>query len=558
MSSTEQPARIPTPGKADSNDATEAFDLRKVVTAYFWFILKNVVGWLCILGSPILGILLPGPGGIPLFLIGFALVTLPGKRRLTTRFMRGGKLPIDSSLFTGLITFFSVAVTGTLMILAWQHFEWLEAKVPLQQWGMGDVAQVIAISVLALPVTMIVTWLGLKVLNVILGWIPGIRRIARPAMRKWGIRLLPTRRKRIGGRTQLVQDEILGLDEGQRQRLSLLWLRFGPWLTRLAAVSLTVGILYLIVAPVIERWPLVEQRIGKVEAAQLVVAVVMLAVGLLVFRSLAWRTILVLMGEEIPLAPASRIWSLGHLARYVPGRLHQVLRMELARPYGSSSVHAAVATRLEGALSVAGAMVVGLFAFWMVAYQNFPGWRPLLIVIAALSPLALVVTMPSVFYRLVPASTGTWRRGDPNRVGGAWLLVLFVWLSLGILWQSAAVWMLVGPPLQASGKLWIIAGAWSLGWAAGHLAPWSPGGLGVREVVFVGVLSVLLPQSLRETFAVSMPFTLWSPASWQDVWWAFLFFLSLLLRLATTASDFLLAVTTTIADWRGMRRLMSD
>src|SRR5687768_17876573 len=34
----------------------------------------------------------------------------------------------------------------------------------------------------------------------ILGWVPRLRRMVRPAMRKWGVRLLPTRRKRIGGR----------------------------------------------------------------------------------------------------------------------------------------------------------------------------------------------------------------------------------------------------------------------------------------------------------------------------------------------------------------------
>jgi hypothetical protein len=35
------------------------------------------------------GPLVPGPGGIPLFLIGFALISFPGKRRLTARVLRG-------------------------------------------------------------------------------------------------------------------------------------------------------------------------------------------------------------------------------------------------------------------------------------------------------------------------------------------------------------------------------------------------------------------------------------------------------------------------------------
>jgi uncharacterized membrane protein YbhN (UPF0104 family) len=377
-------------------------------------------------------------------------------------------------------------------------------------------------------------------------------------MRKWGVRLLPTRRRRVGGRTELVHDEILGLEEGQRQRIRRFWLNYGSWLVRLATVSLTIGIIYVVVVPVIDNWAWIEQRIGSVRPARLVLAVVMFAVGLLIFRATAWRMIMILLGQHVPVSAAARIWSLGHLARFVPGRLHQVLRSELARPYGANSVQAGVATRLEGALSLAAAIVVGAAAFWISAYQRAPdGWKPVLIVAAALAPFLLVLTSPRLFYRLLPASTGLWRTtADRTRLHGPWLLLVFLWLGLGMVWQGTAVWLLVGPTLDPDGKLWIIAGAWALAWAAGHLAPWSPGGLGVREVVFVGVLSVLLPRSLRESFAVSVPFTLWSPGSWQDVWWAFLFFLALLLRIATTAAEVLLAVATTLADWRGMRRML--
>ncbi len=44
----------------------------RVARNYFWIVLKNVIGWLAIIASPILGVLLPGPGGVPLFIVGFA------------------------------------------------------------------------------------------------------------------------------------------------------------------------------------------------------------------------------------------------------------------------------------------------------------------------------------------------------------------------------------------------------------------------------------------------------------------------------------------------------
>src|SRR5687768_17851622 len=54
-----------------------------------WFIAKNLIGWVLIVSAFPLGALIPGPGGIPLFLIGFGLITFPGKRRLVAALLRG-------------------------------------------------------------------------------------------------------------------------------------------------------------------------------------------------------------------------------------------------------------------------------------------------------------------------------------------------------------------------------------------------------------------------------------------------------------------------------------
>jgi hypothetical protein len=69
-------------------------------SGYFWFIFKNVIGWMLIILAIPVGLTVPGPGGIPIFLIGFALVTFPGKRKLTSRVMRGRGLPIEMQVFT--------------------------------------------------------------------------------------------------------------------------------------------------------------------------------------------------------------------------------------------------------------------------------------------------------------------------------------------------------------------------------------------------------------------------------------------------------------------------
>src|SRR3954468_16274790 len=96
--------------------------IRRFIADYFWLVFKNVIGWIFILAALPVGITLPGPGGIPLFLIGFALVTFPGKRRLTTRVMRGIAVRFDPAYFTFLVTFISILITaGLLWFVTWKY-----------------------------------------------------------------------------------------------------------------------------------------------------------------------------------------------------------------------------------------------------------------------------------------------------------------------------------------------------------------------------------------------------------------------------------------------------
>ena len=112
------PAATPTThGRAERAGVTSYF------AGYFWFILKNVVGWTFILGSPVLGLAVPGPGGIPVFLIGFALVTFPGKRRLTSRVMRGRGLPIEAEIFTFITAVVAILTTSILMALLSANYD---------------------------------------------------------------------------------------------------------------------------------------------------------------------------------------------------------------------------------------------------------------------------------------------------------------------------------------------------------------------------------------------------------------------------------------------------
>src|SRR2546430_16021050 len=93
------------------------------------------MGWVLILASPILGALIPGPGGLPIFLIGFALVTFPGKRKLTARVLRGIRLRIEDRAYAIVAAFVAIAIPGIAWWIIWVHYEetirrWIEEYTP--------------------------------------------------------------------------------------------------------------------------------------------------------------------------------------------------------------------------------------------------------------------------------------------------------------------------------------------------------------------------------------------------------------------------------------------
>jgi hypothetical protein len=117
------------PPPPTNHRARHRFPLSKAgrfFAGYAWLIVKNVIGWAFILVSPVAGFTLPGPGGIPLFLIGFALITFPGKRKLTARVLRGKTMNLDAPLFNALEIALAILVP---LILVWPGAVWLWAHV---------------------------------------------------------------------------------------------------------------------------------------------------------------------------------------------------------------------------------------------------------------------------------------------------------------------------------------------------------------------------------------------------------------------------------------------
>jgi len=189
---------------------------QRFLTSRYWLILKNVIGWVLILLSFAAGPLVPGPGGIPLFLIGFALISFPGKRRLTARVLRGKPVRFRGGPFVLISLGVALSAAALALPLARSRSPWLAtqtSKSPL------------ALAVLYV-ITVAVIWLIARftphVLNLLLRLIAAARHKFRPWLRRHHIRLLPPRWRRRhphepGTGPLRLTDEILKFSRKRRQ-----------------------------------------------------------------------------------------------------------------------------------------------------------------------------------------------------------------------------------------------------------------------------------------------------------------------------------------------------
>jgi uncharacterized membrane protein YbhN (UPF0104 family) len=153
------------------------------------------------------------------------------------------------------------------------------------------------------------------------------------------------------------------------------------------------------------------------------------------------------------------------------------------------------------------------------------------IVAAILVPLLSLVLHPRIFYPI--ADRILIKLGKPpvqKRMKWKSLIEVLLWNILGLLVQGLAVWLVVHQLLELPiEKWWLVAGAYCLAWCAGFLAFWAPGGLGVREAVFIAAMS----------FGISNVPSLAQAAN-LDERRLFLAFLAVLLRIWATVGELML------------------
>ncbi|MER7456800.1 lysylphosphatidylglycerol synthase domain-containing protein [Micromonospora sp. NPDC126480] len=224
----------------------------------------------------------------------------------------------------------------------------------------------------------------------------------------------------------------------------------------------------------------------RAETAPLLAAAVSANLAGLLLGRYAWQ---VLLAGRMTGPTAARVFFLGQLGKYLPGRVWGVLtHIELGRAAGVPGARMASAYLVSLALTLLTGAGVGLLAA-PAALGGRPAWwlaAPLLLLLACTAVPALVTAPVAAASRRLRRPV---RPPAPRLVRYALGLATLSWLVSGLhLW--ALVVALGAPPLAAAAPA---VGAFALATVAGSLALLVPDGWGVREVTILAALAAVLP-----------------------------------------------------------------
>jgi hypothetical protein len=203
----------------------------------------------------------------------------------------------------------------------------------------------------------------------------------------------------------------------------------------------------------------------------------------------AWRVMLRGWGQRLDGWGAARIWTVSSLGKYLPGKVWAVAGMALMAQRAGVAPWAATgsAVVLQILAIGTGAAIAGLTGRRAIESAH-PGAQVVLLLLVAASIVGVgLLLWPPVLHRLLRLTApDAEHRGAPPVSGIAVGIVAnaVAWAGYG-----AALWLLARGILPSVGLRPALAVAvFTASYLAGFLALFAPGGIGVREGLFILML----------------------------------------------------------------------
>lgn len=271
----------------------------------------------------------------------------------------------------------------------------------------------------------------------------------------------------------------------------------------LSLVGSAVGLLgaAFVIRIIAQEWDEVQRGIQDAVLGLVVCSILVGMIGM-GWIGLQWSAVVrTLGGGPTDVKYVMRSYFIGQLGKYVPGGVWPVLgraemltRAGTPRRFSYSSVGLSMATAY-----LAAAIVAAAAAPFAVSQSNSEGAWALLAL-----PLGIACLHPAVLHRVIALGERIFSKGHEAIVVPPWRTSVVLVLRHVPAWLliAGATW-LVARSLHIEVDFALLVFATPLAWAAGLAAIPVPGGIGVREAVFVALTAGVLDASTAATIAVA-------------------------------------------------------
>jgi uncharacterized membrane protein YbhN (UPF0104 family) len=246
------------------------------------------------------------------------------------------------------------------------------------------------------------------------------------------------------------------------------------------------------------EWPSVQDAFASLSPWALVGGVLTATAGLIA-SAMVWRAVLRGLGQPSHVIPASVVYLVGQLGKFIPGGFWAFL-YQIA--LGMRRGFAKTPTGLAGPLSAAAGLATGATALGLgLSRIEIP--LPWLYPILGVAPIIAALIWPSIVNRLIRTFLRLARRGGREiTFSRGTIAEIAVWSTLSWFCYGAQLLLLLGGvehPLTLLETTALVAAAQCVGF----LAIIVPSGLGVREAVIVAGLSGVANTGTALTIALA-------------------------------------------------------
>src|SRR6476659_2689410 len=273
-------------------------------------------------------------------------------------------------------------------------------------------------------------------------------------------------------------------------------------------VAIALITLAAVTYAVVHNWADVSVHLDKISWTTFLWSTLAAAVGTWL-TMIGWKTLLRDLGSELHLAPASGVYFVGQLGKYLPGSLWSVLvQADIASHLKVPRRRPAVTGLLALGLSLLTGLLVGLPAASFLLRSDSSGfdWWLLLAL-----PILVVLCVPRLLNAVIDRTLRTLKREPLERglsagaVLRAVVIFVLVWIAFGVhtllLARAVAGEGTPHPDLTTAAMT-----GYALSVSLGMLTIVLPAGLGAREGLLTIILSTAMPTPAAAAVAIMSRF----------------------------------------------------